>query len=138
MSHLSANPMYKGLLSVFQKKHTGDSIAKYANLYCMSIDSSSVLKDRELTAHMAANYNYNRYQKQALENAEKANNRLYFVVVLLSLSILGIIAAIFFYLRYRKNKKCWKCCEKNMKRHKKITVGHRTNCNSWMRSIGMC
>ena len=105
MSYLSANPMYKGLLSVYQKKHIGDSIAKYATLYCMSIDSSSILKDRELTAQMAANYNYNRYQKQAQENAEKANRRLYIAVVLLSLSILGIITAVFFNLRYRKKRK---------------------------------
>ena len=104
ISHLNANPMYKGLLSVYQKMHIADSIAKYANLYCMSIDSSSILKDRELTAQMAANYNYNRYQKQAQENAEKANKRLYVAVLLLSLSILGIITALFFHLRYRKKR----------------------------------
>ena len=104
MSYLSANPMYKGLLSIYQKKHIGDSIAKYATLYCMSIDSSSILKDRELTAQMAANYNYNRYQKQAHENAEKANERLYIAVILLSLSILGIITTVFFNLRYRKKR----------------------------------
>jgi len=104
MSYLSANPMYKGLLSVYQKMHIGDSIAKYATLYCMSIDSSSILKDRELTAQMAANYNYNRYQKQAHENAKKANERLYIAVILLSLSILGIITAVFFNLRYRKKR----------------------------------
>lgn len=104
ISHLNANPMYKGLLSVYQKMHIADSIAKYANLYCMSIDSSSILKDRELTAQMAANYNYNRYQKQAQENAEKANKRLYIAVLLLSLSILGIITALFFHLRYRKKR----------------------------------
>ena len=105
ISYLNANPMYKGLLSVYQKKHIGDSIAKYADLYCMSIDSSSILKDRELTAQMAANYNYNHYQKRALENAEKASDRLYLAVVLLSLSIIFIIAAIFFYLRYRNRQK---------------------------------
>ena len=105
MSYFSANPMYKGLLSVFRKKHTGDSIAKYADLYCMSVDSSSILKDRELTAKMAANYNYSHFQKQALENAEKANEHLYIAVILLSLLIIGIIAAILFYQRYRKNQK---------------------------------
>ena len=105
ISYLDANPMYKGLLSVFKKKQTGDSIAKYANLYCMSVDSSSILKDRELTAQMAASYNYNRFQKQALENAEKANERLYIAVILLSLSIIGIIASVYFNQRYRKNQK---------------------------------
>lgn len=105
ISYLDANPMYKGLLSVFRKKQTGDSIAKYADLYCMSVDSSSILKDRELTAQMAASYNYNRFQKQALENAEKANELLYYTVILLSLSIIGIITAVYFNQRYRKNQK---------------------------------
>lgn len=30
MTFISMNPMYKGLLSVFQKRHNADSIAKYA------------------------------------------------------------------------------------------------------------
>ena len=97
MSFLSANPMYKGLLNVYQKKHISDSIAKYAELYCMSIDSSSVLKDRELTAQMVASYNYNRYQKLALHNAQKANQRLFVVIILLAIVLLGIITALFFY-----------------------------------------
>ena len=105
MSHLNSNPMYKGLLSVYQKKQIGDSIAKYADLYCESMDSAAVLKNRELTAQMAASYNYNHYQKQALENSEKANKRLYFVIILLILSIILIIAAIFFNLKYRKKQK---------------------------------
>ena len=105
MTPLSANPMYKGLLSVYQKKQRGDSIAKYAGLYCTSMDSSAILKDRELTAQMAASYNYNHYQKQALENAEKANKRLYYVIILLVLSIALIIAAIFFNQKYKKRQK---------------------------------
>ena len=43
MSYMSANPMYKGLLSVLQKKNETDSIAKYAELYCISNDSSSII-----------------------------------------------------------------------------------------------
>ena len=68
-------------------------------------DSSIAIKDRELTAQMAASYNYNHYQKQALKNAEKASQRLYLAVVLLSLSIILIKIAIFFYLRYRNSQK---------------------------------
>jgi len=105
MSPLSANPMYKGLLSVYQKRQKGDSIAKYAELYCASMDSSAILKDRELTAQMAASYNYNHYQKQALGNAEKANKRLYYVIILLVLSIVLIAVAIFFNQKSRKKQK---------------------------------
>ncbi len=105
MTPLDFNPMYKGLLGVYQKKHIGDSIAKYADLYCESMDSAAVLKDRELTAQMIASYNYNHYQKQSLENSEKANKRLYFVIFLLILSIILIIATIFFKQKYRKKQK---------------------------------
>ena len=63
MSFVSMNPMYEGLLSVFTKRHKADSIAKYAQLYCMVNDSSIAIKDQELTAQMAASYHYNRFQK---------------------------------------------------------------------------
>ena len=102
MSPLSANPMYKGLLSVYQKKQKGDSIAKYAALYCASMDSSAIMKDRELTAQMAASYNYNHYQKQALENAEKAKRLL--VVICLFMTLFLLALCYVFVLRNRKNK----------------------------------
>ena len=34
MSFAQKDPMYRGLLSVFKKRHQADSIAKYAQLYC--------------------------------------------------------------------------------------------------------
>ena len=107
MSYANKDPMYRGLLSIFQKSHQPDSIAKYAMLFAEVNDSSIAMKDRELTAQMAASYNYNRYQRQALENTQKANRRLYIAVALLIVIILGIVAALFFNLQYRKKKKVW-------------------------------
>ncbi len=105
MGITSESSMYKGLLSVFTKLHQADSIAKYAQLYCTTNDSSIAIKDQERTAQMATSYNYNRYQKQALDNARTANQRLYIVVALLSVVILGIITAFFFYQQYKRKKK---------------------------------
>ena len=68
MTPVDQDPMYKGLLSVFTKRHQADSIAKYARLYCMANDSSIALKDRDAVAQMTATYNYNRLQKEAHEN----------------------------------------------------------------------
>ena len=72
MSFVAMDPMYRGLLSVFAKRHESDSIAKYARLFCMVNDSSIAIKDRETTARMAASYNYSNYQRKALVNEEKA------------------------------------------------------------------
>ena len=105
MTYMSLNPMYKGLLSVYQKKQLSDSIAKYANLYCMSVDSSTILKDRDITAQMAASYNYSLYQKEALDNAKTANHRLLLLVILLSVAIIVLIVAAVLWRQYKNKQK---------------------------------
>ena len=107
MSFVDKNPLYQGLLSVFQKRHNADSIAKYAQLYCMVNDSSIALNDRQTTAQMAASYNYHLYQKEALKSATKANRLLMSVIALLIIGCIAIIAAIILrhkYLISRKEK----------------------------------
>ncbi len=107
MSFVDKNPFYQGLLSVFQKLHQADSIAKYAQLYCMVNDSSVIVNDQYLTAQMAASYNYNRFQKEALKSATKANRLLMSVIALLIIGCIAIIAAIILrhkYLISRKEK----------------------------------
>ena len=105
MSYTSQDPMYRGLLSIFSKRHQADSIAKYAHLYCMANDSSIALKDRDIVAQMAANYNYNRSQKEAEQEREKAQE----VFVLLGIIILVVIVLLIIILAiswlYRKNQK---------------------------------
>ena len=70
MQFTSLNSMYKGLLSVYTKRHVPDSIANYAQLYCMANDSSIAKKDMELIAQMAASYNYSRHQQMALKESD--------------------------------------------------------------------
>ena len=72
ISYTSLNSMYKGLLSVFNKRHQSDSVFKYAQLYCGVNDSSLILKDQTLTAQMAASYKYNLIQDEARKNEAKA------------------------------------------------------------------
>ncbi len=105
MSYASKDPMYRGLLSVFQRKHQADSIAKYATLFAEANDSSISIKDRELTARLAASYNYSRYQKEALDNAKTANQRLYMVVIMLSISLIVFIVAAFLWRLYKNKQK---------------------------------
>ena len=47
MSYVAQDPIYRGLLSIFTKRHQPDSIAKYSRLYCEANDSSIVKKDQK-------------------------------------------------------------------------------------------
>ena len=105
MSFVSKNPIYRGLLSVFKKRHQADSIAKYAQLYCMANDSSIALNDRQTTAQMAASYNYNRFQKQAFENEKRADRERHHFHILLIIAFLLAYAGIYAFFRYKKRKR---------------------------------
>ena len=101
MSYTYQDPMYRGLLSVYQKRHVADSIAKYAKLFSIANDSSIAKKDQELTAKMSASYNYNRYQKQAADNARKVSLA---VIVIASLVFAFAAISIFVIVKWRKKK----------------------------------
>ncbi len=107
MKATQKDPMYRGLLSVFKKRHQADSIAKYAQLYGETNDSSIAKKDQELTAQMTSLYNYNRYKNEALEKentALEAQNRLLYLCIFVAL---GILVLAYFgkkFLKWRKEK----------------------------------
>ena len=102
MSFVSRNPMYEGLLSVYSRRHQTDSIAKYAQLYCEVNDSSIAIKDQELTALMAASYNYNLYQKEALESESKANKAK---LILISFIFFVLFCSIILWKKYKEIRK---------------------------------
>jgi hypothetical protein len=102
MSYSSQDPMYRGLLSVFSKRHQADSIAKYAQLYCMANDSSIALKDRELVAQMAASYNYTRFQREAYQSDIKAYRTLIGFIIAMVLLAVFFVSAFLLWRYYRK------------------------------------
>ena len=102
MPYVAQDPMYRGLLSVFTKRHQADSIAKYAQLYCMANDSSITLKDRDQIAQMTAAYNYNRLQKEAHQNEVKAYRSLIGLMIAIILIVLSIIAAFLIWSYYKR------------------------------------
>ena len=105
MTYTSRNPMYKGLLSVFRKRHQADSIAKYSQLYCETNDSSIAIKDQQLTAQLTASYKYNSIQKEALDNKSKAYRFLVMLVLSGVLMAILVIVCIYTYNQYRKKRK---------------------------------
>lgn len=102
MSFVDMDPMYRGLLSVFTKRDLSDSIAKYSRLLTMACDSSIAQKDQDLTAQMAASYNYNRYQKEALEN-ERIANRAQLILTLVIFIVVFAVAIV--YSKWRNHLK---------------------------------
>ncbi len=101
MTYVQKDPMYRGLLSIFKKRHQADSIAKYAQLYGEANDSSIAQKDQELTAQMASLYNYNRNQKiaeQEKQKSRKARSLLVLVIVI-------FIGCAILIIRKRKERK---------------------------------
>ncbi|MBR4729280.1 MAG: hypothetical protein IK075_03375, partial [Prevotella sp.] len=102
IDYVSQDPMFKGLLSVYCKRHQADSIAKYARLYGMANDSSIALKDQDIVAQISANYNYSRYQLKAVENEKKFYQTL---LILIGLSVCFIFIIIAISWLYRKNQK---------------------------------
>jgi len=105
MSYTAKDPMYRGLLSVYTKRHQADSIAKYAMLYCEANDSSIAIKDQETTAKMAAQYNYSRAQRIAAQQktrAEKAH-RIMWMFIALTVLLLSSIAALWHISRKRRH-----------------------------------
>ena len=102
MPAVAQDPMYRGLLSVFTKRHQADSIAKYARLYCMANDSSIALKDRDAVAQMTATYNYSRLQKEAHENEVKAYKTLLGLIISAAVAVLALVAAFLVWKRFRR------------------------------------
>ena len=94
---------YKGLFSVFSKLGQSDSIAKYARLYCEVNDSTVSRKNQEVTAQMAASYNYNHYQKEAQQNERRAH-RTEIQLIALGVVLCVIISAVIYAARLNRNK----------------------------------
>lgn len=92
----------KGLLSIYKKRHQADSIAKYAELYCNANDSSITVVDRELTARMAATYQYNSFRQIAFQKEKDAERaRLLFAVAFITLIAICIISIMMWH-RYKE------------------------------------
>lgn len=102
MSPVEYDPMYRGLLSVFKKRHQSDSIAKYAQLYCEANDSSITIKDRDLTAQMAASYNYIHLQQEAYESEIKAYWFKVELILVIALLIILLLSGHIAWKRYKQ------------------------------------
>ena len=104
MSFTQKDPMYRGLLSIYQKKNIPDSIAKYAQLYCEANDSSIAHADRELIGKMSALYRYDRYQQEAQMQNKVATERKYQLLLVIAVSIMMLMCLSFMIYRLKRRR----------------------------------
>ena len=104
MSYADKNSMFEGLLSVFKRRNLPDSIAKYAQLYCIVNDSSIAIKDQDLTARLAASYRFNSIQREAVENEKKANQAIVVTIILVVFILVFMILAVVVWKRAKEKQ----------------------------------
>ena len=92
---------FRGLLSVYENKKNTDSIAKYAQLFAQTNDSSNIIKSASEITRMQSLYNYSRVQNYAAKKEKEAfkYKRLLFYIVI---SLLIASTAIYYYYRKRE------------------------------------
>lgn len=96
---------YKGLLSVYREKNNIDSVVHFSRLYEAAQDSLHNKMQTDAVHQMSALYNYSRSQKEAEQEKEKAQERLYLLSLISFLTIILLIAIIVIVWLYRKNQK---------------------------------
>ena len=92
---------YKGLLSVYKKKHIADSIAKYAILFARTNDSCYYHVNQEKIHQISAMYDYSRQQHLADESRTKAARLRYYLVFVFLAVLAATAIAAFIYNKVR-------------------------------------
>ncbi len=95
---------YRGLLALYHKRQNPDSIVKYAFLFEAGIDSLHHNMEQQTIQRMSSQFNYNRYQKEALDNAEEAHAANIRFIVVAALLVLLAVGTAYFVKRNRKRR----------------------------------
>lgn len=96
---------YKGLLSIYREKQNIDSVNYFSRQYEAAQDSLHNKMQTNAIHQMSALYNYSRSQKEAEQEREKAQDRLYLLSIISFATIFLLMAVIFVAWLYRKNQK---------------------------------
>lgn len=106
---------YRGLLQVFRKSNSNDSIVKYSLLYEEALDSLHNEMTTEIIHKMTAMYDYTRNQKLAKKKEEEAQN---FYDLLRDACIIALLLVFVIYLLYKKYRTKKKEIEKILEEYK--------------------
>ena len=93
-----------GLAMLYEQRHVPDSSVKYYQYAYAMNDSMNAQKTTETIERMQSMYDYSHYQKEALDNAEKAHVANIRFIVLAALLVLLAAGAAYFVKRNRKRR----------------------------------
>ncbi|MBE6262090.1 MAG: hypothetical protein E7107_14990 [Prevotella sp.] len=96
---------YKGLLSVFRMKNQLDSVAKYAYLYENALDTLHNKMQTEAIQQMSSLYNYQHFQREKAQEAEKARRLRLTIYAILVAVLAGAIAGLYLLRRHKMIEK---------------------------------
>lgn len=96
---------YRGLLSIYREKQNIDSVNYFSRQYEAAQDSLHNKMQTDAIHQMSALYNYSRSQKEAEQEKEKAQDRLYLLSIISFATIILLMAVIVVAWLYRKNQK---------------------------------
>ena len=90
---------YKGLLSLFHRWNSPDSIAKYSLLYCQTNDSASFAHSADEIVRAQALYNYEEQQRIAHRKEREAS---YYKNLMIISSVILLLIAVVLYSYFKK------------------------------------
>ena len=94
----------KGMMQIYQQLGIGDSIAKYADLYCQYNDSASFQHSADELTRTQALYNYEEHERIAAKKTQEAKR--YKIIIAISLVTFCLLAyACFRYIRKQQQRK---------------------------------
>lgn len=96
---------YRGLLSIYREKQIIDSVDCFSRLYEVAQDSLHNKMQTDAIHQMSALYNYSRSQKEAEQEREKAQSRLYLLSLISCVTIVLLMVVFVVVWLYRKNQK---------------------------------
>ena len=99
---------YRGLLNVYRVRNVSDSIAHYSLLFEAAIDSLNNQKEIDAIHRMSSLYNYNRSQKEAEQErnrAQKYQDILYRCMNILVILVIVIICIGYLFVKNKKEKR---------------------------------
>lgn len=95
---------YRGLMSLYHKKHNMDSVMHFALLHELALDSVHNQMQIDAIHQMSSMYNYSRSQKQAEQASRNARIARMWTIGILFTVVLGIALTLKLYLSYKKKK----------------------------------
>lgn len=104
-SHDDVAAAYHGLFSLYCKKGSTDSVAKYARLYCQANDSASFRHSADELTRTQALYNYEEHERIAAKKTQEANRYRQLIILLIVILCVAGYASYRYFKRQKQKQR---------------------------------